>query len=101
MDRKKLIPIIAAGIIVILVIALIVIFIPPGVKPTPDTLKAIILSSANDYYRRDGEPDFNDGEDAIFDSEPFPPKWMENYRNNSYGGIDSSIPVMRLLELYN
>jgi len=92
MDRKKLIPIIAAGIIVILVIALIVIFIPPGVKLTPDTRKAIILSSANDYYRRDGEPDFNDGEDAIFDSEPFPPKWMGNYRNNSYGGIDPSKP---------
>ncbi|MFX0035099.1 MAG: C13 family peptidase [Candidatus Hermodarchaeota archaeon] len=92
MNRKKLIPIISAGIIIIIVIALIVIFIPFGGKRAVGARKAIILSSANDYYRKEGEPDFNNGEDGKFDGEPFPSKWIEDYKNNSYGGIDSSIP---------
>ncbi|TET61596.1 MAG: hypothetical protein E3J52_00880 [Promethearchaeota archaeon] len=90
MNRKKLIPIIAAGIIVILVIALIVIFIPPGVKPAPDTRKAIILSSANDYYRRDGEPDFNEGNEAKFNEESN--NWTSGAGGTMLGGVDSTWP---------
>ena len=90
MNRKKLIPIIAAGIIVILVIALIVIFIPPGVKPTPDTRKAIILSSANDYYRRDGEPDFNEGNEAKFNEESN--NWTSGAGGTMLGGVDPTWP---------
>ena len=91
MNRKKLIPIIAIAIISVLIIALVVIFMLPGGKPTPGARKAIILSSANDYYRKDGEPDFNDGEDAKFYSEPLTPKWIDN-STNGFGAIDSDLP---------
>ncbi len=92
MNLKKVAPIIALAIIAILVVALIIVFLPPGQVSAPGSKKAIILSSANDFYRKDGESDFNDGEDAKFDNEPFPPKWIENWGSNEYGGIDSSIP---------
>jgi len=87
MDRKKLIPIIAAGIIVILIIALVVIFIPPGGKPTPGARKAIILSSANDFYKSEGEDDFNDGEDAKFNGTES--DWEANPIQNGTGGQDN------------
>lgn len=92
MNLKKLAPIIAIVIIAIIIFAFIIVFLPPGQLPTSGSKKAIILSSANDYYRKEGEVDFNDGEDAIFDNEPFPPKWIENWGSNEYGGIDGSIP---------
>ncbi|NVM36714.1 MAG: hypothetical protein HWN81_14050 [Candidatus Lokiarchaeota archaeon] len=59
MDRKKLIPIIAGGIIVILVIALIIIFVPTSGKPTTGARKAIILCSANDFQKSEPEDGFN------------------------------------------
>lgn len=87
MNRKKFIPIIAAGIIVILVIALVVIFIPPDGKPTPGARKAIILSSANDFYKSEGEDDFNDGEDAKFNGTES--DWEANPITNGTGGQDN------------
>ncbi|MFW9829651.1 MAG: C13 family peptidase, partial [Candidatus Thorarchaeota archaeon] len=49
-------------------------------------------SSANDYYRKDGEPGFNDGEDSKFDIEsPGPSRWI-NIGFNATGGIDNSLP---------
>ena len=59
----------------------------PGGKPTPGARKAIILSSANDYYRKDGEPDFNDGEDAKFNGTES--NWEENQIQNGSGGQDN------------
>ena len=91
MNLKKVVPIIAIVIIAILVVALVIVFLPQGQISPQGSKKAIILSSANDFYRKDGEVDFNDGEDAKFDNEPFPPKWIENFGSNEYGGIDSSI----------
>jgi hypothetical protein len=35
----------------------------------PGEKKAIILCSANDFYRKEGEPDFNGGDDSQFSSE--------------------------------
>ncbi len=92
MNRKKLIPIISAGIIIIIVIALIVIFIPFGGKRAVGARKAIILSSANDYYRKEGEPDFNDSNDSKFDIEsPGPSRWIEIGFNASRG-IENLLP---------
>lgn len=92
MNFRKLAPIAAIAIIAILIVALVIVFLLPGQISPQGSKKAIILSSANDFYRKDGEVDFNEGEDAKFDSEPFPPKWIENFGTNEYGGIDSSIP---------
>lgn len=90
MNRKKLIPIFAGGIIVILVIALIIIFIPSGGKPITGARKAIILCSANDFQKSEGEDDFNDGEDANFNSET--PRWIWGNQTNGHGGIDNHFP---------
>jgi hypothetical protein len=92
MKKKIIIPVIVLVISAVLIITLVVVFLPRPSILIPGSRKAIILSSANDYYRKEGEPDFNDGEDGQFDSEPFPSKWIENFSSNSYGGIDSSIP---------
>ena len=83
MNQKKVVPIIVIVIIAILVVALVIIFLPPGQNPTQGSKKAIILSSANDFYRKDGVPDFNDGNEANFNGE------QNNWRNgtmiNMYG----------------
>ncbi|MFX1329618.1 MAG: C13 family peptidase [Promethearchaeota archaeon] len=90
MNRKKLIPIISAGIIVIIVTTLIVIFIPLGGKQVEGARKAIIIGSANDYYRKEGNPDFNDGNEAKFNEESN--NWSVVISNNSFGAVDSTSP---------
>ena len=90
MNKKKVIPIIGAVIISILVIALVIVFIPLGSTPTIGDRKAIILSSANDFQKSEGEDDFNDGADANFSSEPS--DWIGSFNPNGYGNVDSSIP---------
>ncbi len=90
MNRKKLIPIFAGVIIVILVLAIIIIFIPSGSKPITGARKAIILSSANDFQKSEGEDDFNNGKNANFSSEST--DWMGSFNPNGYGTVDSSIP---------
>jgi len=54
----------------------------PGVK------KAIILSSANDFHKSEGEDDFNDGEDANFSAESS--NWTWSNQTNGYGGPDNN-----------
>jgi len=89
---KKYIPLVAFVISIGLVLSLWILYIPVMRRePIPGARKAIILCSANDFYRKEGEPDFNDGEDSKFDSEPFPPKWIGNFSSNGYGGINTSI----------
>ncbi|MFW9818574.1 MAG: C13 family peptidase [Candidatus Thorarchaeota archaeon] len=90
---RKYAPLVSFIIIIILIISGWILYLPiMRIPQPPGGKKAIILSSANDFYRKEGEPGFNDGEDGRFDSEPFPPKWAENFGPNEYGGIDSSIP---------
>ncbi|MFX0105372.1 MAG: C13 family peptidase [Candidatus Hodarchaeota archaeon] len=92
MNKKKVIPVLVLVFIIVLIIALVVVFLPIQPLLGPGSRKAIILSSANDYYRKDGEPDFNDGEDSKFDSEsPGPSRWVDS-GFNATGGIDSSLP---------
>ena len=84
MKKKIIIPLIASAIIVVLVIALLIIFLPPSQQVHPLQLgekKAIILGSANDFYRKDGQPDFNDGEDSKFNSETLGWPLGINYNN--------------------
>jgi hypothetical protein len=59
-------------------------------EPIPGERKAIILSSANDYYRKEGEPDFNLGDDSNFTSETG--NWVGNFSTNGYGAQDSQLP---------
>ncbi|MFX1305038.1 MAG: C13 family peptidase [Promethearchaeota archaeon] len=92
MNKKILIPVIVLVFSVVLIITLVVVFLPIQPPLGPGSRKAIILSSANDYYRKDGEPDFNDGEDSKFDIEsPGPSRWVEIGFNGS-GGIENSLP---------
>ena len=90
MNKKKIIPIIAFVIILILVIALVIIFLPNGRKPKTGRRKAIILASANDFQKSEGEEDFNDGTDANFSKEAT--NWSGSFNPNGYGTVDSSIP---------
>jgi hypothetical protein len=90
---KKYLPLVAFIILLGLVISIWIIYIPTMYRePVPGDRKAIILCSANDFYRKEGVPDFNNGDDGQFTGEPFPPRWNENFSSNEYGGIGSSIP---------
>lgn len=88
MNKKKSIPIIVGGIIVVLVIALVVTLIPFEKKAEDQVVrKAIIVCSANDFYRKEGEPDFTEGE---FDEETT--NWVGDFNPNGYGIVDSTLP---------
>lgn len=91
MNKKIVIPVIVLVFSVVLIIALVVLFLPSQPTLAQGSRKAIILSSANDYYRKDGEPDFNDGKDSKFDDESFP-RWSLDLGINGSGGIDGSPP---------
>ncbi|MFX1572487.1 MAG: C13 family peptidase [Promethearchaeota archaeon] len=88
MKKKKVIPIIALVIIAALVITLVILFIPFGGPPTPSARKAIIVSSANDFQKSEGEDDFNDSDDANFSAESG--RWIEN-ATNGYIGQDNDL----------
>jgi len=90
MNLKKVVPIFAIAIIVIMVVALVIVFLPPGQISTQGSKKAIILSSANDYYRKDGEPDFNEGNDAKFNDEEN--NWTLGNWINMFGAVDPTTP---------
>jgi len=90
MNLKKIAPIIAVVIIAILVFALVIIFLPSGQISTPGSKKAIILSSANDYYRKDGVPDFNEGNEAKFNDEQN--NWVLGNWTNMFGAVDPTTP---------
>ncbi|GAG71262.1 unnamed protein product [marine sediment metagenome] len=73
----------------ILVIALIVIFLQTG-GPTTGARKAIILCSANDFYKSEEDGDFNGSEDSEFDGETS--RWVWGNQTNGYGGPDNHYP---------
>lgn len=83
MNLKKAVPIIALVIIAILVVSLVIVFLPPGQISPQGSKKAIILSSANDFYRKDGQPDFNDGNEANFNGESN--NWTQGNGINMFG----------------
>ena len=99
MDKKK-ISILTIAIIIIasIPIPIILIFLPPS--QTSGERKAIILCSANDFYRKEGEPDFNNGISANFSNED--PNWISNstggigFRDNDLGH-DGDNGVVKLL----
>ncbi|MFX1321104.1 MAG: C13 family peptidase [Promethearchaeota archaeon] len=91
MSKRKWIPTIIVVITIVLIVGLVTLLIPLEEKPTEKgTRKAIIVCSANDFYWKEGEPGFNDGEDSKFDIEG-PPRWTPDFGNMS-GGVDTSIP---------
>ena len=53
----------------------------------PGEKKAIILCSANDFYRKEEVPDFEDGK---FSNETT--NWVGDFNPNGYGTVDNSIP---------
>jgi hypothetical protein len=73
-----------------MVVSLVIVFLPPGQISTKGSKKAIILSSANDYYRKDGEPDFNEGNDAKFNDEEN--NWTLGNWINMFGAVDPTTP---------
>ncbi|HEC38692.1 MAG TPA: hypothetical protein ENI29_10690 [bacterium] len=96
MKKKIIILLIVSVIILVLVIALLIIFLPPlfspqGNPPQSGEKKAIILGSANDFYRKDGRPDFNNGEDSKFNTETL--GWPSGIAyNNGYIVTESNWP---------
>ncbi len=89
-NLRKYLPLIGFILLIGLVISMWILYLPfTRIPPTPGARKAIILASANDFYRKEGEPDFNDGNDATFGSETG--NWIGNF-TNGYGAIDNSIP---------
>jgi hypothetical protein len=90
MNIKKMAPVMALIIIAVIVVALVIVFLPPGQISTPGSKKAIILSSANDFYRKDGEPDFNEGIDAGFTNESAQFNWVGSSNANGSTWIDEN-----------
>ncbi|MHA2290055.1 MAG: hypothetical protein ACXABG_14820, partial [Promethearchaeota archaeon] len=90
MNPKKMVPIIAIVIIAIIIVALVIVFLPQGQISTPGSKKAIILGSANDFYRKDGVPDFNEGNEAKFNDEQN--NWITGTFTNMFGAVDSTSP---------
>ncbi|KKM59929.1 hypothetical protein LCGC14_1546970 [marine sediment metagenome] len=92
MKKKITIPLIVSAIIAGIVIALLIVFLPSyprgGHPPQLGEKKAIILGSANDYYRKDDQPDFNFGNQAKFNDETN--NWTVGVENNMYGAATSS-----------
>ena len=88
---KKFIPLIVLIISIGLILSGWILYLPiMRRKPIPGERKAIILCSANDFYRKEKIPDFNNGRDALFDDESGY-RWISNF-TNGYGGIDNTIP---------
>ena len=88
---KKYLPLIVMIIGIGLILSLWILYIPIMRRPPiPGERKALILCSANDFYRKDEIPDFNNGRDALFDNESGS-RWISNF-TNGYGAIDNTIP---------
>jgi len=90
-DFKKYFFLIAFILLISLPVVLWVLYIPIYRRePIPGERKAIILSSANDYYRKEDEPDFNDGVEGSFSAESS--NWTWSNQTNGYGGPDNNYP---------
>ncbi|MFX0082084.1 MAG: C13 family peptidase [Candidatus Hodarchaeota archaeon] len=67
---KKYYPLVVFILIMVLIFSLLPFYLPTTRKePIPGDKKAIILSSANDFHKSEGEDEFNDGGDANFSTE--------------------------------
>ncbi|MFX1426598.1 MAG: C13 family peptidase [Promethearchaeota archaeon] len=90
-DFKKYLFLIVFILLIGLSLSLWILYIPIYRRePTPGERKAIILCSANDYYRKDDEPDFNGGGEATFSAESS--NWTWSNQTNGYGGPDNNYP---------
>ncbi|MBY9006055.1 MAG: hypothetical protein KGD63_04800 [Candidatus Lokiarchaeota archaeon] len=85
--KKKTILILSILIIATIPIPIVLIYFPS--EHIVGERKAFIVCSANDFYRKEGEPDFNDGFDGNFNNDH---DWGLNKSDNGYGGQDNSIP---------
>ena len=85
--RNKL-PLIGFILLIGLVLSTWILYVPniPVKQPKPAQRKAIILCSANDFYRKEGEPEFNDGDEGKFSAELS--NWTWSNQTNGYGGSD-------------
>ncbi|MFW9999191.1 MAG: C13 family peptidase [Candidatus Hodarchaeota archaeon] len=91
-NAKKYIPLLAFIIGIVLVLSLWIIYLPTMRRePIPGARKAIILCSANDFYRKDSQPDFNDGDDSTFSNETGRWPSFEDFPNG-YIVTDANIP---------
>ena len=92
--KQEILKYMVLGIFILLItlsISLWVLYIPIFRRePIPGERKAIILCSANDFYRKEGEPDFNDGVEGTFSAESS--NWTWNNQTNGYGGPDNNYP---------
>ena len=87
-DLKKYGPLVAFILMLVLILSTWILYLPiMRREPLPGERKAIILCSANDFYRKDSFPDFGEGE---FDNETT--NWEGSFNPNSYGTVDSTIP---------
>ena len=87
-DFKKYLVLFAFISLITLSVTLWVLYIPIFRRePIPGERKAIILCSANDFYRKDGFPDFDEGD---FNNETT--NWEGEFNPNGYGIVGSSIP---------
>ncbi|MFW9826067.1 MAG: C13 family peptidase [Candidatus Thorarchaeota archaeon] len=88
--KKNLIkygPLVSFILIIGLVLSMWILYIPiMRIKPPSGERKAIILGSANDFYRKDGFPDFDEGD---FQNETT--NWEGEFNPNGYGTVDNSI----------
>ncbi|MFW9942353.1 MAG: C13 family peptidase [Candidatus Thorarchaeota archaeon] len=67
---KKYVPLVVFILMLILIFSLLPLYLPTTrTKEIPGERKAIILCSANDFYRKENFPDFNDGGDSNFSGE--------------------------------
>jgi hypothetical protein len=93
MDIKKNLmkfgPLVAFAIIIALIITGWILYVPIKNKPPiPGERKAIILASANDCHKSEGEDDFNEGDNANFSAESS--SWTWSNQTNGYGGPDNN-----------
>ncbi|MFX1525369.1 MAG: C13 family peptidase [Promethearchaeota archaeon] len=90
MNLKKIVPIVALILVGIIIVAFVIVFMVQTPTSTPGSKKAIILASSNDYYRKDGVIDFNEGNEAKFNDENN--NWTTNSSVNMFGAVDSTTP---------
>jgi len=87
---RKYLPLVAFILVIGLVLSFWILYLPniPVKQPRPAERKAIILCSANDFYRKEGEPEFNNGDEGKFSAELS--NWTWSNQTNGYGGPDNN-----------
>jgi hypothetical protein len=88
-NLRKFGPLVAFILILGIVLTVWILYIPiMNRPPIPGEKKAIILASANDFYRKEGVPDFNDGKEANFNSESN--NWTITTSTDMFGGASQN-----------